>query len=417
MRVIINKGKATGSIYAQPSKSYSHRLLIGAALSTLSNGKENIVKNIVLSNDIKATISCLQTLGLIVNVIDKNAYINKDCNISQDTNSDLVFNCFESGSTLRFFIPIALALNNNLDRKLIFKGTEKLISRGIGPYQEIFEKQGLYAKVCNDEIVLCGKLKVDDFIIPGNISSQFVTGLLFAMPLLKGNSKIILSSNLESKNYVDMTIDVLNKFGVNTIIYNNTYMISNSSNNNYIRKHSINDLVVEGDYSNAAFIDSLNYLGGNVIINGLNNNSYQGDKIYKELFKKLNQKNVVIDISNCIDLGPILFCMASLKYGAHFVNTSRLKIKESDRVLDLSKELAKFNVEVIDLGNEVIIKNENIKAPECELDGHNDHRIVMALSVMLTKYGGVISGAEAINKSYPQFFNDLRELGIEVYYE
>lgn len=413
MRVIINKSIANGKINAQPSKSYSHRLLIAAALRTIHTKKENLVKNVVLSDDIKATISCLLTLGLDIRINDNIAYINIS-NIKKSKN-EFVFDCFESGSTLRFFIPIALALHNSKNERLIFKGTEKLISRGIGPYQEIFSKQGIDIKVNNSEIIIEGQIKPGEFNIPGDISSQFITGLLFALPLLNDDSKIIVTKKLESKNYVDMTIDVLKKIGINVTNNGNVYCLNN--NQSYDLYNNSNEFIVEGDYSNAAFIDALNYLGGEVNVNGLNVDSYQGDIVYKELFDKLNNRNEIIDISNCIDLGPILFCMASLKKGAHFINTSRLKIKESDRVFDLSEELNKFNVEVIDLGNEVIINNKDIKAPTVELNGHNDHRIVMALSIMLTKYGGVINGAEAINKSYPSFFKDLEDLGIEVYYE
>lgn len=411
MRVRINKSKAFGKITAQPSKSYSHRLLIGAALSR----KELVIENVVLSNDIKATIRCLSELGISVIVSDNIAYIKPE-NIK--LKDELIFDCGESGSTLRFFIPIALTTG----KKLIFKGTEKLISRGIGPYEEIFKVNKIKYSIDKDSITIEGKLVSNEYYLPGNISSQFITGMLYALSLLDKDSKIILTTNLESSNYVDMTIDVLSKFNVK-VDNKNKDNINNLENNTYIIKggqsfdNLDSKLSVEGDYSNAAFIDAFNYISGNVLINGLNENSYQGDKVYKDLFEKLSKNEEVIDISNCIDLGPILFCMASLKHGAHFINTSRLKIKESDRVLDLKNELEKFGVEVTDLGNEVIINNKNIKAPKEELDGHNDHRLVMSLSVMLSVYGGVIRGAEAVNKSYPSFFDDLARLGIEVKYE
>lgn len=410
MRVRINKSKASGKITAQPSKSYSHRLLIGAALSR----KELVIENVVLSNDIKATIRCLNELGISVIVNNSIAYIKPE---NKELKDELIFDCGESGSTLRFFIPIALTTG----KKLIFKGTEKLISRGIGPYEEIFKVNNIKYSIDKDSITIEGKLESNEYYLPGNISSQFITGMLYALSLLDKDSKIILTTNLESSNYVDMTIDVLSKF--NVIIDNINVDINNLENNAYIIKggqgfdNLDNKLYVEGDYSNAAFIDAFNYISGSVLINGLNEDSYQGDKVYKDLFEKLSKNEQVIDISNCIDLGPILFCMASLKHGAHFINTSRLKIKESDRVLDLKNELEKFGVEVTDLGNEVIINNKNIKAPNEELDGHNDHRLVMSLSVMLSVYGGVIRGAEAVNKSYPSFFDDLGRLGIEVKYE
>ena len=410
MRVRINKSKASGKITAQPSKSYSHRLLIGAALSR----KELVIENVVLSNDIKATIRCLNELGINVIVNNSIAYIKPE---NKELKDELIFDCGESGSTLRFFIPIALTTG----KKLIFKGTEKLISRGIGPYEEIFKVNNIKYSIDKDSITIEGKLESNEYCLPGNISSQFITGMLYALSLLDKDSKIILTTNLESSNYVDMTIDVLRKF--NVIIDNINIDINDLENNAYIIKggqsfdNLDNKLYVEGDYSNAAFIDAFNYISGSVLINGLNENSYQGDKVYKDLFEKLSKNEEVIDISNCIDLGPILFCMASLKHGAHFINTSRLKIKESDRVLDLKNELEKFGVEVTDLGNEVIINNKNIKVPNEELDGHNDHRLVMSLSVMLSVYGGVIRGAEAVNKSYPSFFDDLARLGIEVKYE
>ena len=400
MRVTIKKGIAKGNITAQPSKSYSHRLLIAAALSN----EDSVVNNVVLSEDIKATISCLKTLGKDITIEDKKVYIK---NKEEKLPEELVFECNESGSTLRFFIPIALVFG----KKVVFKGSEKLISRGIGVYQEIFEKQNIKYQILNNQIIIEGKLQSDHFNVVGNISSQFISGLLFALPLLNGDSSINITTELESKNYIDMTLDVLKLANIHIEEVNNSFKVF--GNQKYISK----EYNVEGDYSNASFLDSLNYLAGSVEISGLNLNSSQGDKVYRELFKELNQKYSSVDIKNCIDLGPILFAFASLKHGGHFINTKRLMIKESNRVIDLKEELEKFGINIAVSDNEVFIDNSLVHTPNEVLNGRNDHRIVMALAVMLTVYGGVIDGAEAINKSYPDFFKDLESLGFEVSYE
>ena len=174
---------------------------------------------------------------------------------------------------------------------------------------------------------------------------------------------------------------------------------------------------VEGDHSNAAFLDALNYLDGNVTMLGLNKNSYQGDKVYSNLFEQLNQSYCECDIKNCIDLGPILFAFASLKHGGCFTGVNRLRIKESDRISDIKEELLKFNIDFIEEDDKVIINNKNIRKPKEVLNGKNDHRIVMALSIMLSKFGGSLEGTEAVKKSYPSFFEDLKSLGVEVCYE
>lgn len=399
MRVTINKSVASGIIVAPPSKSYAHRLLIAAALSD----GISTVKNVVMSNDIIATINCLKTLGNFIEYDDRTIKVSKEKELNQ-LDDELIFDCLESGSTLRFFIPIALTTG----KKVTFKGTKRLIERGIGPYEEICKKQNIKIIKDNSSITFIGKLKNDNFEIPGNISSQFITGLLFATPLLNGDSKIIITTKLESKNYVDITLDVINTASIEVIREENGYIIKGN------QSYCVDELTVEADYSNAAFLDAFNYLGSKLDIKGLNEKSLQGDKVYKECFEKLNQGYSKIDISNCIDLGPILFCFSALKYGGHFINTSRLKIKESNRVADLANELSKFGVNVQDLGNEVLIDNTNIHKPIAELYGQNDHRIVMALSVMLSVYGGSITGVKAVEKSYPNFFNDLKQVGIEV---
>ena len=174
------------------------------------------------------------------------------------------------------------------------------------------------------------------------------------------------------------------------------------------------DTIVEGDYSNAAFLDAFNYYGGSVTLLGLNENSIQGDKIYQTYFKNLNEGYCEIDLANAIDLGPVLFSFAGSKFGGHFINTNRLKIKESDRVNDVLMELKKFGIIASVGNNEVTIYESKLDTPKEELFGHNDHRIVMALSVLLSVYGGIINGTEAVSKSFPTFFNAIKQLGIEV---
>lgn len=407
MLVTINKSIANGIIDAQPSKSYAHRLLIAACLSQ----EDSIIRNVVLSNDILATINCIKTLGkeiIIEGDYKKTIYIKNDNTFNINDYDELVFNCLESGSTLRFFIPIALLLN----KKVKFVGTEKLISRGIQVYEDICINQGIEIIKEKDSITFNGKLLSDNFQIPGNISSQFITGLLYALPLLPEDSSINIITNLESRNYIDITIDVLKQAGI-VIERNNDFSYNIIGSQKYYGL----DYSVEGDYSNSAFIDCFNYLNGIVTINGLNKNSYQGDKQYIQFFEQLNNGYCECNIKNCIDLGPILFCFAGLKHGGCFTGVSRLRIKESDRIGDIKEELEKFNIEVIEEEDKVIIKNDNISKPNSILNGKNDHRIVMALSIMLSVYGGKIDGIEAVNKSYPSFFDDLKTLGIEVLYE
>lgn len=397
MRLTINKSIANGTITVPPSKSYAHRLLIAAAFSN----KESIVKNIELSNDIIATINCLKTLGYVLNYKDNQITISKS---NLELSNTLEFNCLESGSTLRFMIPIALTTG----KKLLFTGSKRLIERGIDTYIELFKNQDIKFEKNENNIIITGKLKPGTFIIKNTISSQYITGLLFATSLLNEDSTIIVPNNLASKSYVDLTLDVLEKVNIKVEKNNNEYKVLGN------QQYRDSTYTVEGDYSNAAFIDALNYIGGNVELLGLNENSLQGDKVYKELFDTLSKTYATIDISNCIDLGPILFGFSGIHYGAHFINTERLKLKESNRVEDVKKELEKFGIEVEDYGNEVIIKNDNLHKPTTTLEGHKDHRIIMMLAILLTKFSGTIENVEDVAKSYPRFFDDLKSVGIEV---
>ena len=398
--VRIEKSYANGIVMAPPSKSYAHRLLIASFLSDA----DSVVRNVHLSADIKATINCIKAFNKEVVFNDNTIELKKKDALLND---ELFFDCLESGSTLRFFIPIACLYPG----KKIFKGSERLVSRGISVYEDIFKKQGISLVKNKDSFMIDGKLKSGDFYVDANVSSQFISGLLFALPLLEGDSYIYLNTEIESRNYIDITLDVLKKSGIDISFRNNVFYIKGN------QRYNLLESVVEGDYSNSAFLDAYNYFNGYVLVNGLNEFSYQGDKVYLSLMEKLNKGYCEIDLKDCIDLGPILFCFSALKYGAKFINTKRLKIKESDRVSDLAEELNKFGVEVIDFGNEIIINNKDIHAPNKCLDGKNDHRIVMALTLMLSVYGGYIDGVDAVKKSYPNFFEEIKRIGIDVNYE
>ena len=315
--------------------------------------------------------------------------------------------CRESGSTLRFFIPIALSLGGVSE----FYGTEKLISRGIEVYEDICKKQGIFLEKSANRIRLEGKLKPGVFDVRGDISSQFISGLMFALPTLDGDSIINITTPLESKGYILITADVLSRFGIRIKFESNKIYINGN------QKYTAISSFVEGDMSNGAFIDAFNVLGGDVSLKGLNRDTYQPDKAYAEYFEKLKAGTPVLDVSDCPDLAPILIALAAVCNGATLTGTRRLKIKESDRAQAMACELEKMGGRVDIFENSLTVYKRGLHKPEEALCAHNDHRIVMALSVILTLFGGEIDGAEAVTKSYPNFFDDIKALGVEVSYE
>ena len=324
MEIKINKSIAKGVITAPPSKSYGHRLLIAGALS-----KNAEIHNLSFCNDIEATYQSLNALGYHLERVDDVVYINDRREASR------ILDCQESGSTLRFLIPLCLLE----DEEITLKGSKKLFSRGLDIYIDIFKKQNIYYHLEEDSLTLKGKIKADKFIFRGDISSQFITGLLFVLPLLDDDSEIILSTPLESASYVDMSIHTLKAFGVIiNRIDNHIHIKGKQKYNSHLR------LKNEGDYSNAAFIDALNVLGGEVEIKGLNPCSIQADKEYNKYFSLIKEGCPNIDISNNIDLGPILFTLSILFHGATFKGIKRLRIKESDRIDDLLDSLKEYDV-------------------------------------------------------------------------
>ena len=402
MIIEIKKGLPSGTFVAPPSKSYAHRQLICAALSH----KGCCVSNIHLSDDIKATLSCLDSLGFKYEY-KRNKVTFFRSNISSQDKS--TFLCNESGSTLRFFIPIALTLGGVNE----FCGTQKLISRGIDIYDDICKENGIKVTHSGEKIVFEGKLKPGVFKIRGDISSQFITGLFFALPLLDGDSEIIVTTNLESRPYVDISLDVLSKYGIQ--------IKEKESNHFYIQgnqKYKGVDTKVEGDYSNAAFLDAFSLFSKDISVKGLNKDSRQGDRIYIDLFEKIRQGYVNIDVSECPDLAPILFALSGVFHGGHFEGTRRLRIKESDRCESMKEELSKFGINLSIGDNYVDVEKidgpiENKKITK-QLNSHNDHRIAMSLSVLSTLCGASICGAECVKKSFPSFFDVLKNHGVKI---
>ena len=373
-------------------------MLISAGLAP---GK-SIVHGIAPSEDILATLDCLASLG--ANYIFENGTVTiEGTNPFSVSPSEL--HCRESGSTLRFFIPICLLSG----KKHTLYGSETLLSRPLSVYEDICKEQNLRFTKSSSSIELSGVLSPGSYRVKGNISSQFISGLLFALPLLDGDSTISIAPPIESLSYINLTIQALSDFGVK-VEWTDERTLFVKGNQSYIA----HEVSVEGDYSNAAFFEALNMLDGNVSIGGLSPNSLQGDRVYSRFFEMLSRGTPTIHISDCPDLGPILFAVAACKNGGVFTGTRRLKIKESDRAASMAEELQKFGVSVKMTDDSVVVYPAQFYAPKDVLYGHNDHRIVMSLSVLLTLTGGEIDGAEAVSKSMPDFFDKLKSIGIEV---
>ncbi len=399
MKLKIEKGVANGRINAPPSKSMAHRLLICAAMS---EGK-SIVRGISDCADVHATLDCLSSLGIKTERCGRDITVfGKDFrNISAES----ALRCRESGSTLRFLIP-PLALSGNT---ALFYGDEGLMKRPMGVYEKLFTERGLTYISDGKSVVIKGKLTGGEYNTVGNVSSQFISGLLFALPMAEKDSYIRITPPIESRSYIDLTLSALRTFGISAE-WSDEYTLKIPGGQRY----SPSDVTVEGDYSGAAFPDALNLFGGCVEIAGLDPKSIQGDSVYKKYFDMLKNGVPTIHIGDCPDLGPILFAVAAAKSGGVFSGTQRLKIKESDRASVMAEELKKFGAAVRVYDDEVVVYPREFHAPKETLSGHNDHRIVMALSVLLTLVGGEIDGAEVIDKSYPEFFRDIKSLGIGV---
>ena len=398
MIVKIEKSTASGNITAPPSKSMAHRLLIASAMC---EGVSHI-SGISSCEDVLATIDCLRALGAKIDYEgDRVTVRGTDLRRSKPSEA---LQCRESGSTLRFLIPTALLSGN----ETLLTGATRLIERPHGIYEELCRDNGMIFKKAEYGILVKGPMKSGEYRLRGDVSSQFITGLLFALPLLEGDSKIIMTTKIESRSYIELTLSAIRSFGIRAEWYDDRTIYVPGE-----QKYISRDIAVEGDYSGAAFIESFSLFGGNVKMDGLREDSLQGDRVYREYFKALASGMPTINIEDCPDLGPILFTVAAAKNGAVFEGTKRLKIKESDRAEAMAEELRKFGAELTVEENRVTVKPAKLHAPNGILSSHNDHRIVMSLSILASLYGGEIEGAEAVRKSYPGFFGDIKLLGIK----
>ena len=398
MELEILPGRAKGIVSAPPSKSAAHRLLLCAGLCRGAS----VVRNVAYSEDILATMDVLRALG--AKIYPDGDYVFLKGADMLHARCDEPVSCRESGSTLRFAIPLLLLSGN----AFTLTGYGRLLQRPQSVYADICREQGLRFEQTESAISLAGPLRPGDFEIPGDISSQFISGLLFALPLLDADSTIRLLPPVESRSYIDMTLAALKAFGVTASWIDETTLCVPGN-----QAYQPWDIAIEGDWSNAAFFYALQTLGHDVAVTGLRADSLQGDRVCLPYFEALKSGCPELDISDCPDLGPVLMAAAAGLNGCVLTGTRRLAIKESDRGAAMARELRKFGVQC-DVQDNTIRVHPGLHAPTETLFGHNDHRIVMACAVLLTQTGGTITGAEAVKKSFPDFFDRLRGLGIEV---
>lgn len=373
-----------GTVTPPPSKSQSHRILIAAALGT----EKSRIGNLGRSEDIDATRRCMAALKTPGEGLPE-------------------LDCGESGSTLRFLIPVALALRGGGR----FTGHGRLMERPQEPYFAIFREKGIAWEQKDGTLTVQGRLTPGDYTLPGDVSSQFVTGLLYALPLLEGDSHILLTTPLESRGYIDMTLDALEQFGVKAE-YDGDCVFRVPGN----QKYQARDVVIEADWSNAAFWYAAVSLGCELDIQGLNAFSAQGDMRIVPYYMKLQGSGLVdLDVSQCPDLVPPLAAMAALRAGetTRIVNAARLRIKESDRLAAVTEVLNAMGAQVEEFEDHLVICGKERLAGGVTVSGHNDHRIAMMAAIAAIRCEGpvTITGAECVKKSYPGFWEDYRSLG------
>lgn len=410
MNIIVKPSELSGNIRAITSKSYVHRALICALIS---GKKTNIYCN-QLSEDINATANAIKAIGADITYKDSIFTVNP----YKEYNKFCTIDCKESGSTLRFILPIICAFGIKAD--LIMRG--RLSERPMSALTDILEKYGCTINKKENILSVSGRLQSGVYEIDGNISSQYITGLIFTLPILKGNSEIIVKGDFQSKSYVNLTLGVLNKFGIEIREENNRYSLCKVNNDS-------SEIKSEGDWSNGAFwlcAGALSKRG--ITVTGLDLNSVQGDRKIIDILKdfgaevsvlpnritvKKNSLNgITVDASDIPDLVPIISILASFSKGKTVIeNIERLRLKESDRVKTTVEMINNLGGKAQGVENSIVIYYSPLNGGT--VNSYNDHRIVMsaAVSSVGSKFDVAIINSDAVNKSYPEFFNDFKSLG------
>lgn len=424
----IHPGTPAGNVKIPASKSLAHRAVICAALS----GGTSRLCNLTPSNDITATLGGMAQLGAHYDKLTDDTVIIHGAGAPR-ADRPLTVDCGESGSTLRFFIPIFSLAGQPV--RFVCHG--RLAARPQTVYQEIFAKLGVDMHPFDDGAAagweLNGSLIPGEYTVRGDISSQFISGLLFALPLLDGDSRLIITPPFESRSYVELTLQTLAKFGVAAHWADGqadgtaTLLIPGGQH------YTACDHTIEGDFSQLAFFAVLGAINSQISASGIDHASAQGDKKIIDIIRQMggnitptadgytfapgNLKATDIDLADCPDLGPVLTVLAACAAGeTRLFNAGRLRIKESDRIADVEAELARFGIATRSTEDELWVSGSPVVGANGPCLAHNDHRIVMALAVLATvcREPVVIRQAEAVNKSYPRFFEDLQNLGIKV---
>jgi len=418
MDVLITPSPLKGTVKVPASKSLLHRAIIAASLA---NGT-SVISNINYSDDILRTIEAMKSLGVAFTSENDTLTIVGNDNFELSNN---LIDCHESGSTLRFLIPL-LSLASEA---VTFTGRESLMKRPLHLYKSIFAKHKSTFKHNKNNVFIEGALRPGKYVVPGNVSSQFITGLLLTLPLLKRSSKVIITDRFESKPYVDMTIDLLSKFGITITVEDNIYYIKGR------QSYVSTDYRVEGDYSQAAFFACMGVLNEEITVTGLNHDSIQGDRAIIAIlegmsanieripngytFRKSELTATVVDISQCPDIGPVVTAVASIADGTTDIrNAGRLRIKESDRLDAIQTAINELGGFVLSDADTLTIVGKAKLDGDGDIDSFNDHRIVMSVVSIasMCKKPFIIRGADAINKSYPSFFDDFLSIGGNVRY-
>ena len=399
MDVRIYPRRLAGAVTPPPSKSMAHRALLAAALAD----GVSVIGNVALSQDMEATLRGMTALGAAWEQTDEGTLRVSGTGGARKSFAELPrFDCGESGSTLRFLIPVALAVAGGG----VFIGRGRLMERPQKPYFDLFDEKGISYERTADALTVRGTLTPGEYRLAGNVSSQFFTGLLFALPLLGGGSTLTPTTRLESRGYVAMTREVLARAGV-TVTGEERFAVSPSVYRPF-------DLTVEADWSQAGFWYAARFLGNGVEVCGLNEGSAQGDRVVKDLFERFSAAGEQsVDVSDCPDLLPPLAVMAARRNGTtHFVNAARLRMKESDRLTMTAALLRALGVPAEESADRLTVCGVPAFSGGT-VDGANDHRIVMAAAVAAAAGTApvTVTGAEAVRKSYPSFWEEYKRLG------